>query len=166
MVWNLVKKTVINIFAGSHRMKNKKKNKIRLIVFQTGHDERMPSKEPMEVTLSKPIKPGFRRSFTVGTDEAVDKQTDGSYAKSEVVEGDSSAPTIEPTSTDRVINGWINGDGSVGAKKVRVTVDGHVGEGDVSIALEISYNVASADATEFVGFTEGADEPIPAPTPV
>ena len=57
-------------------MKEKKKNKpIRLFVFATGHDERIPKEPPdMEVTLSKPIKPGFRRAFTVSTDEAIDNQ--------------------------------------------------------------------------------------------
>lgn len=161
MVWKLVKQTVINIFTGSCDP-DKKKPKQRLFVFATGHDEKIPQETPMEVTLAKPIKPGFRRSFTVGTDEAVDKQADGSYARTEVVEGDSRAPEILPTSTDKLLQGWIYGDGSVGAKKVRVTVDGHVGEGDVAITLDISYQVASADATEFVGFTEGPDEPIPA----
>ena len=116
----------------------------------------------MEVTLSKPIKPGFRRAFTVSTDEAIDKQADGTYAKSETLEGDSTAPVVLPESTDKLLTGWIYGDGSLGKKKARITVDGHVGEGDVSITLDISYEVASPDATEFQNFTEGADEPIPA----
>ena len=155
-----VKDTIINIFTGCCDPSKKPKEQ-RLVLFATGHDEKIPQEIPMEVTLSKPIKPGFRRSFTVGTDEAIDKQPDGSYAKTEVVDGDSRAPEILPTSTDKLLQGWIYGDGSVGAKKVRVTADGHVGEGDVPITLDISYEVNSPDATEFVGFTEGADEAIP-----
>jgi hypothetical protein len=144
-------------------MKEKKKKPIRLFVFATGHDERIPKEPPdMEVTLSKPIKPGFRRAFTVSTDEAIDKQADGTYAKSETLDGDSTAPVVLPESTDKLLTGWIYGDGSLGKKKGRITVDGHVGEGDVSITLDISYEVASPDATEFQNFTEGADEPIPA----
>jgi len=140
----------------------KKKKPIRLIVFATGHDERIPKEPPnMEVTLSKPIKPGFRRAFTVGIDEAVDKQPDGSYAKSEVLEGDSRAAEVLPESTATELKGWIYGDGAIGAKKDRITVDGHVGDGDVPITLDISYEVQSPDATAFQNFTEGPDEAIP-----
>lgn len=159
-MWTWVSKTIINIFTGGCDP-GKKKPKERLFVFATGHDEPIPQETPMEVTLSKPIKPGFRRSFTVGTDEPVDKQPDGSFAKSEVLEGDSRAAEILPTSTETLLQGWIYGDGSVGAKKDRVTVDGHVGEGDVPITLDISYEVNSPDATSFTNFTEGADEAIP-----
>ena len=117
----------------------------------------------MEVKLSKPIAPGFRRSFEVGTDEAVDLQEDvGTFARGEVVEGDSRAPEILPESTEKLIKGWIYGDGSIGTKKVRITADGHVGEGLVPITLDVVYEVASKDATEFTGFKEGKDEAIPA----
>ena len=153
------KDLIINIFTGCCDPSEKPKQ--RLFVFATGHDEPIPQEIPMEVTLAKPIKPGFRRSFTVGTDEAIDKQPDGTYAKSETLEGDSTAPVILPESTDKLLTGWIYGDGSIGAKKARVTVDGHVGDGDVAITLDISYEVASADATAFQNFAEGADEPIP-----
>jgi len=162
--WNLVKQTVINIFNGGSPMNEKKKHRkpIRLIVFATGHDERIPKEPPdMEVTLSKPIKPGFRRAFTVSTDEAIDKQADGTYAKSETLEGDSTAPVVLPESTDRLLTGWIYGDGAIGAKKARITVDGHVGDGDVPITLDITYEVASPDATAFTDFKEGAEEAIP-----
>jgi len=116
----------------------------------------------MEVTLSKPIKPGFRRAFTVGVDEPVDQQPNGSFARSETLEGDSTAAVIRPESAATQIQGWIYGDGSLGSKKTRVIVDGHVGEGEVSITLDIAYQVASPDATEFVGFTESpTDEAIP-----
>ncbi len=116
----------------------------------------------MLVTLSKPIKPGFRRAFTVSTDEPVDKQADGSFARTEVLSGDSRAPTIDSTSTETKLSGWIYGDGSVGRKEVRITVDGHVGDGDMPIQLDVTYDVATPDATAFTNFAEGADEPIPA----
>lgn len=115
----------------------------------------------MEVTLSKPIKPGFRRAFEVGTDEPVDKQVDGKYARSAVVEGDSSAPTIDPGDNPQKITGWINGDGALGSKAVDISVDAHVGDADVPLTLTVRYEVASSDATAFVGFKEGADEVIP-----
>ncbi len=145
-----------------HQYCEHKKPRTRLFVFATGHDEPIPRPTPMQVTLSKPIRPGFRRAFTVGTDEAVDKQPDGSYARAEVLSGDSRAPTIDTDSTGTLLKGWIYGDGAVGQKQVRVTVDGHVGEGDVPITLDVSYEVSTPDATSFVGFQEGADEAIPA----
>ncbi len=133
----------------------------RLIVFATGPDAPMKGKIVL-LTLKKPIAPGFRRPFTVGFDEDVDVLPDGSYVKSEVVDGDSSAPTIK-TSTARSVEGWINGDGALGKKLVRLTADGHVNEGEVPITLDVAYDVAHPDATEFKNFVEGGtDEQIPA----
>lgn len=136
------------------------KAKPRLIVFATGHDEPMKGIQKMQVTLKKPIAPGFRRAFTVGFDEDVDVQVDGSFVRSESIEGDSTAPTIS-ASTARTAAGFINGDGAIGKKRALLTADGHVGDGDVPITLEIDYEVAHADATTFTAFTEGADEAIP-----
>lgn len=147
---------IINNYSCEHRRKMP-----RLLVFATGHDEEIERPTPMEVTLSKPIKPGFRRAFTVQTDEPVDKQDDGSFAKAEVLEGDSRAPVINPESTSTSLSGWIYGDGAIGAKKVRITVDGHVGEGVIPVTLDVSYEVQTPDATAFTNFAEGADEPIP-----
>lgn len=152
---------IINILKGQDC--EPAKPKPIMLVFATGHDEPIPKETPMEVTLSKPIKPGFRRAFTVGTDEPVDQQPNGAYASSEVLEGDSTAAVIKPESTATLIQGWIYGDGSLGTKKTRITVDGHVGAGEASITLDILYTVSSPDATDFVNFTEGADEAIPAP---
>lgn len=115
----------------------------------------------MEVTLNKPIRPGFRRAFEVGTDEPVDKQVDGKYARSEVVEGDSSAPTINADTDPQKITGWINGDGALGNKTVNIIVDAHVGDVDVPLTLTVRYEVASPDATAFTNFKEGVDEAIP-----
>lgn len=132
----------------------------RLLVFATGHDEPI-QKDIMDVTLSRPIRPGFRRAFTVGTDEPVDAQPNGAFARSETIVGDSTAAVIRPESTNTLIQGWIYGDGSLGTKHTRVTVDGHVGDGEVEIALDIHYEVASPDATAFQNFAEGAEEAIP-----
>lgn len=115
----------------------------------------------MRVQLSKPIKPGFRRPISVTIDEAVDKQPDGSFAVAEQVQGDSTI-SIRPTSTERQIDAYVNGDGSLGSKVGSIRVDGHVGEGDVPLVLEIGWEVAHPDATEFGVVQEGADEPIPA----
>lgn len=137
------------------------KPKVNLWLFQTGHDEPIEKVITMEVTLSKPIKPGFRRAFTVGMDEPVDAQPDGSFATSEVTVGDSRAAEILPTSTNKQLNGWIYGDGSIGAKQDRIVCDGHVGAGEVPFELLINYEVQSPDATAFTDFKEGADEAIP-----
>ena len=147
---------VINICEPKHQ-----KPKRHLWVFATGHDEPIPKEPSMDVTLSKPIKPGFRRAFEVSTDEPVDKQDNGAFARSEVVDGDSSAAVISPDSTETLIKGWIYGDGSIGNKKTRIIVDAHVGDGDVPLALDVSYEVAHPDATAFTNFKEGADEAIP-----
>ena len=152
-----MKNVIVNIFGCGH---SKPKPKTRLLIFATGHDEPIPGLT-MDVTLTKPIKPGFRRAFSVSTDEPVDKQADGLYARTEVVDGDSRAPSIDIDSTSTQIKGWLYGDGAVGAKKVRVIADGHIGEGDVPITLDISYEVATPDATAFTNFAEGADEAIP-----
>lgn len=154
--WRKMSQVIINIFSGCEPPKPK----ILPFLFATGDDEKIV-KEAMNVPLSKPIRPGFRRAFSVSTDEPVDMQPNGAFARSENVEGDSTPAVISPESTATLIKGWIYGDGSIGSKKTRVIVDAHVGEGEVSLALDISYDVASPDATSFEGFTEGADEAIP-----
>lgn len=120
----------------------------------------------MDVTLSKPIAPGFYRECEIGTDEAVDKRSDGSFAVGGVESGDSSAPRVrgaddpDRPSSEKLIRFDVMGDGALGDKVVTLTVDGHVGDGDVPLTLRILYTVAHKDATEFVGFKEGADKPI------
>jgi hypothetical protein len=109
--------------------------------------------------LTKPIKPGFRRPFTITPDEPVDKNDEGTFTKVEIVFGDSTV-TLDPASTEKSVKGWLNGDGATGAKFVRFHADGHVGEGEQEVTLDIEYNVASPDATT-LGFVEGTDEPIP-----
>jgi hypothetical protein len=115
------------------------------------------------ITFTKPIKPGFRRKFTLTPDEPVDELEGGGFAVGAVVEGDSSAPTINDTSTEKKITGWVNGDGALGDKVVSVQVDAHVNEGVVPLVVEIAYSVAHKDATE-LKVDEGAvadDEEIP-----
>ncbi len=112
--------------------------------------------------LSKPIKPGFRRPFTITPDEAVDKRDDGSFVKVTVLAGDSTVTLDTANSTETSIKGWLNGDGATGDKSVQFEADGHVGEGDQPVTLTVDFAVAHPDAT-VLGFSEGADEPIPTP---
>lgn len=111
--------------------------------------------------LSKPIKPGFRRPFTITPDEAVDVNDSGTFVKVEIVTGDSTV-TIDPASTATSIKGYINGDGATGSKAVRFIADGHVGEGDQPVSLDVEFDVSNPDATSLANFVEGTDEPIPA----
>lgn len=110
--------------------------------------------------LTKPLKPGFRRPFTITPDEPVDVNDSGTFVKVENVAGDSTV-TIDPTSTATSIKGWINGDGATGDKAVRFVADGHLGDGDQPVSLDVEFTVANPDAT-ILGFSEGAaDELIP-----
>lgn len=113
-----------------------------------------------EMKLSKPLKPGFRRPFTITPDEAVDINANGTYVAVEIVSGDSTV-TIDPASSATSIKGWLNGDGATGDKAVRFTADGHLGEGDQPVSLDVEYTVSNPDATSLAAFTEGVDEPIP-----
>lgn len=148
---------IINIFG--HTPCPKPKPGPRLFVFREGLDEPIP-KGNMQVSLSKPIKPGFRRPFSLTPDEPVDQLAEGGFAKTEVRIGNSTI-TINPSSTADVIQGWVNGDGDLGDKSVAILVDGHVGEGEVTLELVVNFSVAHPDATD-LAFVEGsADEPIP-----
>lgn len=130
---------------------------VRFWIFTEGPDEPIPK---VKMKLSKPIKPGFRRPFTITPDEPVDINAAGTYIQVNVLSGDSTV-TIDPASTATSIKGWINGDGAVGDKSVEFIADGHVGEGDQQIALTVDFQVSTPDAT-VLGFVEGVDEPIPA----
>lgn len=139
-------------------LKCETKTKVRFWTITIGQDEPIPKRNTMK--LDKPIKPGFRRPFTITPDEAVDVNDEGTYAKVEVLSGDSTV-TLDPNSTATSIKGWINGDGSTGDKSVRFTADGHLGDGDQPVSLDVDFTVQTPDATT-LGFTTGADEPIPA----
>jgi len=110
--------------------------------------------------LSRPIKSGFRRPFTITPDEPVDVNDSGTYIRADVLLGDSTV-SIDKESTATFIRGFLNGDGAVGDKSVQFTADGHIGEGDIPVTLTVDYSVAHPDAT-VLGFSEGTDEPIPA----
>jgi hypothetical protein len=138
-------------------LKYVKPKKVRLSI-KFGTDEPIP-KENMKLT--KVLKPGFRRPFTITPDEPVDVNASGTFVAVEIVTGDSTV-TIDPTSTATSIKGWLNGDGSTGDKAVRFTADGHVGAGEQSVSLDVEFTVANPDATSLTAFVEGADEPIPA----
>ena len=109
--------------------------------------------------LTTPIKPGFRRPFTVTTDENVENPV------FTTILGDATGK-LDPANTlpGKTISGWINGDGALDVdQSVRLTVDAHVGEGAVDLALDFDYQIKNADATAFGTPTFGPDEPIPAP---
>lgn len=134
-----------------------KKPKTRLTI-EFGKDEPIPKEAYMKLT--KPIKPGFRRPFTITPDEPVDVNANGTFIQVNVLAGDSTV-TIDPASTASSIKGWINGDGTTGAKSVEFIADGHVGDGEQQVALTVDFEVSHPDATT-LGFEEGNDEAIPA----
>jgi len=107
-----------------------------------------------EYTVTTPVPPGKGYALQLTTDEAVDVQPDGSFAVGSVIEGDSLAPNIMPTSTEKSIDVVLRGDGSVGVKKVKVRVDAHIGQADVPLDLDITYTVDHKDATDFSNVTE------------
>lgn len=112
------------------------------------------------VALSSPIALGFQRPFTLTPDEPVDQQADGSFASVTVDQGDSHI-IIDPTSTATKITGFVQGDGSLGDKQATISVDGHVGPGEVPVTLTVTWSVHSPDATA-LAFAEGSpDVPIP-----
>jgi len=142
---------------------NNKKVLLWLCLVGEVSDEPITKGISMDITLKKPIKPGFKRSLELVPDEEIDQGADGSFARTEVVEGDSSAPQVRPESTKNSLKLWIMGDGALGAKKVKVTADAHVGPSEVPLAVNVNYEVAHKDATEFSGVNEGdpsTDEPI------
>jgi hypothetical protein len=154
----MAKKVIINIGCDNVHKKHKR-TKNRLWLLATGPDE-LIEKENMIVNL-KPIAPGFRRPFTLLTDEAVDLRPDGvNYFTAVPTQGDSTIVFTSQTPTTAA--GFVNGDGAIGDKVVQISADAHVGEGDVEITLDVAYTVQNPDATA-IGFTLGGpDEPIPA----
>lgn len=130
---------------------------VRFWLLETGPDEPLPNKN---MQLSKPIKPGFRRPFTITPDEPVDTRASGQFFDTTVTAGDSTV-TYDPTSTASLLKGWFNGDGATGHKAVQIAADGHVGDGDQEITLDVEYDVENPDATSLAALVEGTDEPIP-----
>lgn len=133
--------------------------------FEEGQDE--PIRINMTYTLKTPVKAGFRRPLTIVPDEALDKMANGQYATVEVLQGTSTV-LVDPTSTDKAVKVWVYGDGALGSENViRVKSDGHIGEGEAEITIDVSWTVNHPDATAFGTPTEGADEAIPGvPPPV
>lgn len=137
----------------------KQKPKVRFWILTEGQDEPIPKAAHMK--LSKPIKPGFRRPITITPDEDVDVGANGTFFAIENVAGDSTT-TVDPASTATSLKFYINGDGSTGDKAIRVSADGHIGDGDQPVTLDIEFTVATPDATSLANLVEGVDEPIPA----
>jgi len=170
MIFETMKKYMrkaLKEFASELGAKCKKKKKVHIWMCVVGDIPDEPiQKTNMEITLKKPIRPGFQRSLELITDAPVDKREDGSYAVGAVVAGDSSAPEILPESTNTSIKTWIKGDGALGDKTGSITVDAHVGTADVPLTANVNYTVAHPDATEFSKVNEGdpsTDVPIPTP---
>jgi hypothetical protein len=134
------------------------KQKVRIWTITVEQDEPIPQKETMK--LAKPIRPGFRRPVTLTPDEDVDQAADGTFATIEILSGDSQV-VYNPESTAKSIKVWFYGDGATGDKSARITVDGHVGDGDQPVSLDFDWTVASPDATSFKTIVEGEDEAIP-----
>jgi hypothetical protein len=111
-----------------------------------------------------PIKPGWRRPFTLTADEPVDLLDDGiNYFRATSITGDSTISFTSQSPTEA--KGFVNGDGSLGSKLVQIRADGHVGEGDVPITVDVAFTVETPDATT-LGFVLGSpDEPIPTTPP-
>ena len=108
--------------------------------------------------LTTAIKPGFRRPFTVTTDENVENPAFSTTL------GDATG-SLDPTVTfpGTTIKGWINGDGSLDVdQSVRLTVDAHVGDGAVDLSLDFDFQIKHPDATAFGAPVFGTDELIPA----
>jgi hypothetical protein len=162
MWFRTVGDTIINIFAAAEKAVGKVCKKVHPWILMFGPDEPIQRNESMK--LSKPIKPGFRRPFTITPDEAVDVADNGQFLNAQNIVGDSTF-TYDPSSTELSLKGWINGDGSTGDKTIRLIADGHVGAGDVPVTLDIDFTVAHPDATSLDKFVEGADEPIPPAQP-
>lgn len=135
---------------------HKPKTKARLLIVTFDPDELIPKKK---MKLTRPIKPGYRRPFTITPDEPVDVNETGTFFKSQIVAGDSTV-TLDPASTPTSLKGWINGDGATGEKSVRFVADGHLGAGEQEVSIDVEFSVATPDAT-LLSFTEGTDELIP-----
>lgn len=122
----------------------------------------------MHVTIKSPIKPGERRAFTITPAHPVTVQPGNVYAKASVIDGDSSAPTINPESTDKKITGFLHGDGSLGEKRVRLHIGAHLGKPNkdgtpgpaAAQDVDITYTVGHPDATTLT-FADGSDTPEP-----
>lgn len=111
--------------------------------------------------LSKPIRPGYRRSVKLVPDFPVDQLPGGVYAKATIVSGNSTVE-VRPESTEKEILLWVNGDGAIGSKSAQIKVDGRIGEGEVELNVDLEWDVAHPDATK-LEVTEGEDELIPVP---
>lgn len=154
-----VRNIIINIHERGCRPLHCKQQ--RLLLFATGQDEPI-EKEPMIVNLT-PIKPGWRRPFTLTADEPVDLLADGvNYFTATAVSGDSTISFVTQSSTKAT--GFVNGDGSLGIKLVQIRADGHVGDGDVPITVDVAFTVESPDATS-LGFVLGSPDEVIPPTP-
>jgi len=108
----------------------------------------------MTVPLSSPIATGFMRPFTLTPDEPVGAAT-------VTVDAGDSTLTIDPTSTSTLITGFVRGDGSVATGKQATITVAQLTAGDPPVAITITWDVHSLDATSLAFKESGADVPIP-----
>lgn len=95
---------------------------------------------------------GFRDIYSGVADEAIE---------SPVIVAVSGNATQSVTLVDKkTVELTVNGDGDIGSNAFQLTVDGHIGDGDVAIVTDFEYDVVSVDATA-VSFTKVRREPIP-----
>lgn len=140
-----------------------KQTRERLFVLEIEGEDEPINKGTMRVKLSKPIAPGFQRKVNLTPDEPVDVREDGTFAVIEPVEGDSTI-VVRPESDKNKIRLLVRGDGTLGTGKVaRVVSDGRIGPEAAPFSIELEWDVAHKDATEFSAAIEeeGPDEAIP-----
>jgi len=112
--------------------------------------------DPKLTVKLKPLRQGFRRHWAAHPDEDLDGPI-----RSEVIDGDSSKPVIDP-GDPKGLSGWFMGDGGIGTKQVDLVADGHVGDGEVEIRVRFVYDVVHPDATDLgVSVDDTSDAPIP-----
>lgn len=108
------------------------------------------------------IPKGFRDVYEGKADEAVENPT------IIAVRGDStqSVRLVDPKTVELIVNGdgSVNPDDEPTGNAFQVSVDGHIGEGEVAIVTDFEYNTVSPDATT-VSFTKVRREPIPPAPP-
>jgi len=120
-------------------------------VFLKLRRERINTKPTLPMKIED-IPVGYQDIYEGKADEPIENP------KLEMLSGgaDASVQQKDPTT----IEVTFRGEGGIGPSSCRVTVDGHIGDGDVPIVTEFEWNVVSADATT-VGFTKVRREQIP-----
>ena len=117
------------------------------------------------LVITKPIKPGFKRKIKLTSDEPLDLKSEGVYFEVAKVSGDADLPVADGAQSPGAANFWLLGStgASIGTPQVfSFSGDGHVGDGEAVIAVEVEYTVNHPDATEITAVVTEIeqDEPI------